>query len=71
MSICRAEELLGLPLTHNSRHVASTFKRLINTTTHCGLNKFYQHRWISTMKLVTQSVYGSYSDCKKVNNQLL
>ena len=40
MSICRADELLGLPLTHNSRHVVSTFKRLTNTTTHCGLNKF-------------------------------
>ena len=40
MSICRANQLLGLPLTHNSRHVASTFKRLTNTTTHYGLSKF-------------------------------
>ena len=40
MSICRDDQLLGLPLTHNSQHVAGTFKRLINTTTHCGLIKF-------------------------------
>ena len=40
MSICRAEELLDLPLTHNSRHVASTFKRLTTATTHCSLIKF-------------------------------
>jgi hypothetical protein len=28
MSICRAIQVLGLPLYHISRHVASTFKRL-------------------------------------------
>jgi hypothetical protein len=44
MSICRADWLLGLPLYHISRHVASTFKRLATTTTHCDLNNFYQNR---------------------------
>ena len=32
MSICQAEELLGLPLTHNSRYVANTFKCLTTIT---------------------------------------
>jgi hypothetical protein len=41
MSTCRADRLLGLPLYHISRHVASTFKRLATTTTHCDLNNFY------------------------------
>ena len=40
MSICWADQLLGLPLTYNSRHVASTFKRLTTATTHCDLIKF-------------------------------
>jgi hypothetical protein len=40
MSTCRADWLLGLPLYHISRHVASTFKRLATTTTHCDLNNF-------------------------------
>jgi hypothetical protein len=44
MSTPRADRLLGLPLTHNSRHVASTFKHLTTATTHCDLINFYQHR---------------------------
>jgi hypothetical protein len=40
MSICRANQVLGLPLYHISRYVASTFKRLATTTTHCDLNNF-------------------------------
>jgi hypothetical protein len=39
MSTPRADWLLGLPLTHNSRHVVSTFKRLTPITTHCDLIK--------------------------------
>jgi hypothetical protein len=42
MSICRAIQVLGLPLYHISQHVASTFKRLATTTTHFDLNNFYQ-----------------------------
>ena len=48
MSICRADQLLGLTFTHNSWHVASTFKRLTTATTHCGLIKIHQHRRTST-----------------------
>jgi hypothetical protein len=44
MSTCRADWLLGLPLYHISRYVASTFKRLATTTTHYDLNNFYQNR---------------------------
>jgi hypothetical protein len=44
MSTCRADWLLGLPLYHISRHVASIFKHLATTTTHCDLNNFYQNR---------------------------
>jgi hypothetical protein len=40
MSICQANQVLGLPLYHISRHVASTFKRLATTTTHCDLITF-------------------------------
>jgi hypothetical protein len=40
MSTPRADWLLGLPLTQNSRHVVSTFKRLTRTTTNCDLIKF-------------------------------
>jgi hypothetical protein len=39
MSTPRADRLLGLPLTHDSRHVDSTFKRLTTATTHCDLIK--------------------------------
>jgi hypothetical protein len=44
MSICRAIQVLGLPLYHILQHVASTFKRLAITTIHCDLNNFYQNR---------------------------
>jgi hypothetical protein len=44
MSICRVIQVLVLLLYHISRHVASTFKRLATTTTHCDLINFYQHR---------------------------
>jgi hypothetical protein len=44
MSTSRANRLLGLPLTHNSRHVGSTFKHLTTATTHRDLINFYQHR---------------------------
>jgi hypothetical protein len=40
MSTPRADWLLGLPLTHNSRHVVSTFKRLTPIGTHRDLIKF-------------------------------
>jgi hypothetical protein len=39
MSTPRADWLLGLPLTQNSRHVVSTFKRLTPIGTHRDLNK--------------------------------
>ena len=58
------KKLLGLPLTHNSRHVASTFKRLTQTTTHCGLSKFIYTDGLQ-MKRLTKSVHGPYSDCIK------
>jgi hypothetical protein len=41
MSTCRADWLLGLPLYHISRYVASTFKCLATTTTRCDLINFY------------------------------
>jgi hypothetical protein len=47
MSICRAIQVLGLPLYQISRHVASTFKRLATTTIHCNLINFYQHRRVN------------------------
>jgi hypothetical protein len=40
MSTPRADWLLGLPLYNILRHVASTFKRLATTTTHCDLINF-------------------------------
>jgi hypothetical protein len=39
MSTPRADRLLGLPLTHDSWHVASAFKHLTTATTHCDLIK--------------------------------
>jgi hypothetical protein len=47
MSICQDNQVLGLPLYQISRHVASTFKRLATTTTHCDLSNFYQHRQVT------------------------
>jgi hypothetical protein len=73
MSICRAIQVLGLPLYHISWHVASTFKRLATTTTHCDLINFYQHRRGKLSSHVTayDPVHDPYSDCKIVNIQLL
>jgi hypothetical protein len=71
MSICRANQVLGLPLYHISRYVASTFKRLATTTTHCNLNNFYQHRRGNFPSHDTAPVHHPYSDGKIVNIQPL
>jgi hypothetical protein len=73
MSTCRADRLLGLPLYHISRHVASTFKRLVTTTTHCDLNNFYQNGQGKPPGHDTahDPVHYPYSDCRIVNMQLL
>jgi hypothetical protein len=73
MSTPRPDWLLGLPLYHISRHVASTFKRLATTTTHCDLIKFYQHRRgnLPSHDIAHDPVHDPYSDCKVVNIQLL
>jgi hypothetical protein len=73
MSICRAIQVLGLSLYHISRHVASTFKRLATTTTHCDLSNFYQHRRGKLPGHVTthDPIHDPYSDCRIVNIQLL
>jgi hypothetical protein len=73
MSICRTIQVLGLPLYHISRHVASTFKRLATTTTHSNLNNFHQNRQGKTLghDNVHDPVHHPYSDCKIVNMQLL
>jgi hypothetical protein len=85
MSTPRADWLLGLPLDHISRHVASTlplyhiswhvastFKRLATTTTHCDLINFYQHRWgnLRSHDTAHDPVHHPYSDCRIVNIQL-
>jgi hypothetical protein len=69
MSTPQADWLLGLPLTQNSQHVVSTFKRLTPITTHCDLIKIQQHRWgiISTMIPHVLPVHHPYSDCRNVN----
>jgi hypothetical protein len=73
MSTPRADWLLGLPLDHISRHVASTFKRLATTTTHCDLINFYQHRRgnLPSHDTAHDPVHHPYSDCRIVNIQLL
>jgi hypothetical protein len=73
MSICRANQVLGLPLYHISRHVASTFKRLATTTTHCDLINFYQNRWgnLPSHDTAHDSICYPYSGCRIVNIQLL
>jgi hypothetical protein len=73
MSICRANQVLGLPLYHISRYVASTFKRLATTTTHCDLINFYQHRRGKLLGHDTAPgpVHDPYSDRKIVNIQFL
>jgi hypothetical protein len=73
MSTPRADWLLGLLLYHISRHVASTFKRLATTTTHCDLINFYQHKWGKLLGHVTahDPVHDPYSDYRIINIQLL
>jgi hypothetical protein len=73
MSTCRADRLLGLPLYHISRHVASTFKRLATTTTRCDLNNLYQNRQGKTPghDIVHDPVHYPYSDCRTVIMQFL
>jgi hypothetical protein len=73
MSICRANQVLGLPLYHISWHVASTFKCLATTTTHCDLINFYQHRRdnLASHDIAHDPVHDPYSDCRIVNIQLL
>jgi hypothetical protein len=73
MSICRAIQVLGLPLYHISRRVASTFKRLATTTTHYNLYNFYQNRQGKPPGHDTahDPVHYPYSDYRIVNMQLL
>jgi hypothetical protein len=73
MSIFRANQVLGLPLYHISRHVANTFKCLATTTTHCDLINFYQHRRgnLPSHDIAHTPVHDVYSDCRIVNIQLL
>jgi hypothetical protein len=73
MSICRANQVLGLPLYHILRYVASTFKGLATTTTHCDLINFYQHRRGKLPGHVTthDPIHDPYSDCRMINIQLL
>jgi hypothetical protein len=58
---------------HISRHVASTFKRLATTTTHCDLSNFYQHRRgkLPGYVIAHDSVHDPYSNCRIVNIQFL
>jgi hypothetical protein len=58
---------------HISRHVASTFKRLATTTTHCDLSNFYQHRQgnLPSHDTTHDPVHHPYSDCRIVDIQLL
>jgi hypothetical protein len=58
---------------HNSRHVASTFKYLTTTTTHCDLINFYPHRRgnLPSHDTAHDPVHHPYSDCRIVNIQLL
>jgi hypothetical protein len=72
MSICRSNQVLGLPLYHILRYVASTFKCLATITTHCDLINFYQHRRGNLLSHGTahDPVHDPYSDCRKVNIQL-
>jgi hypothetical protein len=73
MSICRFNQVLGLPLYHISRHVASTFKHLATTITDCDLIDIYQHRRgnLPSYDTVHDPVHHPYSDCRIVSIQLL
>jgi hypothetical protein len=70
MSICRAIQVLGLPLYHISRHVASTFKCLATTTTHFDLINFYHIDGVTFPSHATahDPIHHPYSDCRIVNN---
>jgi hypothetical protein len=54
---------------HISRHVASTFKRLTATTTHCDINQIHQHRRgiIPFHNAAHNPVRYPYSDCRSGN----
>jgi hypothetical protein len=69
MSTCRADWLLGSPLYHISRYVASTLKRLATTTTHIDLINFLKNRQGKTSGHNTahDPVRHPYSDCRIVN----
>jgi hypothetical protein len=58
---------------HISWHVASTFKCLATTTTHCDLINFYQHRRgnLPSHDTTHDPVHHRYSDYRIVNIQLL
>jgi hypothetical protein len=58
---------------HISWHVASTFKRLTTTTTHCDLINFYQHKRdkLPSHDTAHDPVHHPYSDYRIVNIQLL
>jgi hypothetical protein len=58
---------------HISWHVASTFKRLATTTTHCDLINFYQHRRgnLPSHDTAHDPIHHPYSDCGIVNIQFL
>jgi hypothetical protein len=67
MSICRAIQVLGLPLYHISRHVASTFIRLATTTTHFDLINFCHTDGVTFPSHATAQD-PVHSDCRIVNN---
>jgi hypothetical protein len=73
MSICRAVQVLGLPLYHISQYVASTFKCLATTTTNYDLNNLYQHRRgnLPSHDTAYDPIHRPYSDCRIVSIQLL
>jgi hypothetical protein len=52
MSTPRADWLLGLPLTQNSRHVVSTFKRLTLIGTHRDLNQSVNTDGVSFLSMI-------------------
>jgi hypothetical protein len=63
---------LAWPITayHISRYVASTFKHLTATATHCDLNQIHQHRWgiLLFYDTTRNPVRHPYSDCRIVSN---
>jgi hypothetical protein len=67
------QSVTRLTAYHNLRHVASTFKHLTTTTTHCDLINFYPHRWgnLPSHDTTHDPVHRPYSDCRIVNIQFL